>query len=168
MYQSVEGLSLSRDMVELRQSNQKMRTNLSKTLDSELELHDPSQRLWVMVDSPSTRCWSQLDVQWRAYHLEETWWSSDNPLKGYARTWRRRWTHNWSSTNPRVWVTPTNRCNSQWRAYLLVETWWSSDNPLKRCARSLRRRWTQNWSSTTPHLWVTPSNRCTSLSWHIS
>ena len=41
MYQSVEGISLRRDMVELRQSIQKMRTDLAKTLDSELELHDP-------------------------------------------------------------------------------------------------------------------------------
>ena len=42
MYQSVDGISLSRVMVELRQSTQKMRTNLAKTLDSELELHDPA------------------------------------------------------------------------------------------------------------------------------
>ena len=42
MYQSVDGISLRRDMVELRQSTQKMRTNLEKTLDSELELHDPT------------------------------------------------------------------------------------------------------------------------------
>ena len=42
MYQSVDGISLSRDMVELRHSTQKMRTNLAKTLDSELELHDPA------------------------------------------------------------------------------------------------------------------------------
>ena len=39
MYQSVEGISLRRDMVELRQFTQKMRTDLAKTLDSELELH---------------------------------------------------------------------------------------------------------------------------------
>ena len=42
MYQSVEGISLIRDMVELRQSTQKIRTNVAKTLDSELELHDPA------------------------------------------------------------------------------------------------------------------------------
>ena len=42
MYQSVEGISLRRDMVELRQSTQKMGTNLAKKLDSELELHDPA------------------------------------------------------------------------------------------------------------------------------
>ena len=42
MYQSVEGISLRGDMVELRQSTQKMRKNLSKTLDSELELHEPA------------------------------------------------------------------------------------------------------------------------------
>ena len=42
MYQSVEGISLRRDMVELRQSTQKMRTNLAKTLDPLLELHDPA------------------------------------------------------------------------------------------------------------------------------
>ena len=42
MYQSVECISLRSDMVELRQSTQKMRTNLAKTLDSELELHDPA------------------------------------------------------------------------------------------------------------------------------
>ena len=42
MYQSVDGISLCRDMVELRQSTQKMRTNLAKPLDSELELHDPA------------------------------------------------------------------------------------------------------------------------------
>ena len=41
MYQSVEGISLRRDMAELRQSTQKMRTDLAKTLDSELEPHDP-------------------------------------------------------------------------------------------------------------------------------
>ena len=42
MYQSVDGKSLRRDTVELRQSTQRMRTNLAKTLDSELELHDPA------------------------------------------------------------------------------------------------------------------------------
>ena len=42
MYQSVDGKSLRRDMVEQRQSTQKMRTNLAKTLDSELELQDPA------------------------------------------------------------------------------------------------------------------------------
>ena len=42
MYQSVEGISLRRDIVELRQSTQKMRTDLAKTLDSELELHEPA------------------------------------------------------------------------------------------------------------------------------
>ena len=42
MYQSVEGISLSRDMVKLRQSTQKLRTDLAKTLDSELELNDPA------------------------------------------------------------------------------------------------------------------------------
>ena len=42
MYQSVEGISLRRDMVELRQTTQKIRADLAKTLDSELELHDPA------------------------------------------------------------------------------------------------------------------------------
>ena len=42
MYQSVDGISLRIDMVELRQSTQKIRTNLAKTLDSELEFHDPA------------------------------------------------------------------------------------------------------------------------------
>ena len=42
MYQSVEGISLRRDMVEFRQSTQKMPSDLAKTLDSELELHDPA------------------------------------------------------------------------------------------------------------------------------
>ena len=42
MYQSVEGISLRRDMVEFRQSTQKSRTDLAKTLDPELELHDPA------------------------------------------------------------------------------------------------------------------------------
>ena len=42
MYQSVEGISLRRDMVEFRQFTQKMRTDLAKTLDSELELHYPA------------------------------------------------------------------------------------------------------------------------------
>ena len=42
MYQSVDGISLRRDMVELRQSTQKIRTNVAKTLDSELEFHDPA------------------------------------------------------------------------------------------------------------------------------
>ena len=40
MYQSVEGISLRRDMVEFRQSTQKIRTDLAKTLDPLLELHD--------------------------------------------------------------------------------------------------------------------------------
>ena len=40
MYQSVEGISLKRDMVELRQSTQKIRTDLAKTLDPLLVLHD--------------------------------------------------------------------------------------------------------------------------------
>ena len=42
MYQSVDGISLRRDMVELRQSTQKIRTKVAKTLDSELEFHDPA------------------------------------------------------------------------------------------------------------------------------
>ena len=42
MYQLVGCISLRRDMVELRQSTQKMRTDLAKTLDSELELHEPA------------------------------------------------------------------------------------------------------------------------------
>ena len=42
MYQSVDGISLRREMVELTQSTQKIRTNLAKTLDSELEFHDPA------------------------------------------------------------------------------------------------------------------------------
>ena len=42
MYQSVDGISQGRDMVEMRQSIQKMRTKLAKTLDPELELHDPA------------------------------------------------------------------------------------------------------------------------------
>ena len=42
MYQSVDGISLRRDMVELRQSTQKIRTDLAKTLDPLLELHDPA------------------------------------------------------------------------------------------------------------------------------
>ena len=40
MYQSVEGISLRGDMVEFLQSTQKMRTDLAKTLDPELELYD--------------------------------------------------------------------------------------------------------------------------------
>ena len=42
MYQWVEGISLRRDMVELRQSTHKIRSDIAKTLDSELELHDPA------------------------------------------------------------------------------------------------------------------------------
>ena len=42
MYLSVDGISLRRDMVEMRLSTQKMRTKLAKTLDPELELHDPA------------------------------------------------------------------------------------------------------------------------------
>ena len=42
MYLSVDGISLRRDMVEMIQSTQRMRTDLAKTLDSELELHDPA------------------------------------------------------------------------------------------------------------------------------
>ena len=48
MYQSVDGISLRRDMVVLRQSTQKMRTNLAKTLDSELELHYPALMSYVL------------------------------------------------------------------------------------------------------------------------
>ena len=40
MYQSVEGISLRRDMVELRQSTQKTRIDLAKTLDPLWDLHD--------------------------------------------------------------------------------------------------------------------------------
>ena len=40
MYQSVEGISLRGDMVKFLQSTQKMRTDLAKTLDPELELYD--------------------------------------------------------------------------------------------------------------------------------
>ena len=42
MYQSVKGISLGGDMVEFWQSTQKMRTDLAKTLDPELELYDPA------------------------------------------------------------------------------------------------------------------------------
>ena len=42
MYQSVEGISLRIDMVELRESTQKIRKDLAKTLDPLLELHDPA------------------------------------------------------------------------------------------------------------------------------
>ena len=42
MYQSVEGISLRRDMVELRQSTKKIRTDLAKKQDPLLELHDPA------------------------------------------------------------------------------------------------------------------------------
>ena len=42
MYQSVESISHRRDMVEFRQCTQKILTDLAKTLDSELELHDPA------------------------------------------------------------------------------------------------------------------------------
>ena len=48
MYQSVDGISLRRDMVELRQSTQKMRTSLAKTLDSELELNYPALMSYVL------------------------------------------------------------------------------------------------------------------------
>ena len=48
MYQSVEGISLRRDMVEFRQSTQKIRTNLAKTLDSELELNNPALMSYVL------------------------------------------------------------------------------------------------------------------------
>ena len=42
MYQSVEGISLRIDMVELRESTPKIRKDLAKTLDPLLELHDPA------------------------------------------------------------------------------------------------------------------------------
>ena len=42
MYQSVGCITLSWDMVEFRQYTQKMHTDIAKTLDSELELHDPA------------------------------------------------------------------------------------------------------------------------------
>ena len=48
MYQSVEGISLRRDMVELRQSTQKIRTDLARTLDSESELHDPASMSYAL------------------------------------------------------------------------------------------------------------------------
>ena len=48
MYQSVEGISLRRDMVELRQSTQKIRTDLAKTLEPLLELHDPAFMIYAI------------------------------------------------------------------------------------------------------------------------
>ena len=42
MYQSVEGISLRGDMVELRQSTHKIRTDLAKTLDPLWDPHDPA------------------------------------------------------------------------------------------------------------------------------
>ena len=42
MYQSVEGISLRRDLVELRQSTHKIRTDLAKTLDPLCDPHDPA------------------------------------------------------------------------------------------------------------------------------
>ena len=48
MYQSVEGLSLGRDMVEFWQSTQKMRRDLAKTLDPELELYDLAFRSYAL------------------------------------------------------------------------------------------------------------------------
>ena len=42
VYQSVEGISLRRDMVELRQSTKNIRTDLAKKQDPLLELHDPA------------------------------------------------------------------------------------------------------------------------------
>ena len=40
MSQSVEGITLRGDMVELLQSTQKMRTDLRNTVDPELDLYD--------------------------------------------------------------------------------------------------------------------------------
>ena len=48
MYQSVEGISLRRGMVELRQSTQKIRTDLAKTLEPLLELHDPAFMIYAI------------------------------------------------------------------------------------------------------------------------
>ena len=48
MYQSLDGISLRRDMVEMRQSTQKMHTKLAKTLDPELELHVPAFMSYVL------------------------------------------------------------------------------------------------------------------------
>ena len=48
MYQSVEGLSLRGDIVEFRQSTPKMRTDLVKTLDPEMELYDLAFRSYPL------------------------------------------------------------------------------------------------------------------------
>ena len=48
MYQSVEGLSLRGDIVEFSQSIPKMRTDLVKTLDPELELYDLASRSYAL------------------------------------------------------------------------------------------------------------------------
>ena len=69
-------------MVEFRQSTQKMRTDLAKTLDSELELHDPEFMSYALhyvyqsVEGISLR--------------REKGGGSDNPAKRTARTLRRR------------------------------------------------------------------------------
>ena len=42
MYQSVEGISLRRDMVELKQYPPQILSDLAKTLDPLLELHNPA------------------------------------------------------------------------------------------------------------------------------
>ena len=42
MYQSVEGISLRRDMVELRKTTPQILSDLAKTLDPLLELHNPA------------------------------------------------------------------------------------------------------------------------------
>ena len=42
MYQSVEGISLRRDMVELKQYTPQILSDLAKTLDLLLELHNPA------------------------------------------------------------------------------------------------------------------------------
>ena len=48
MYQWVEGISLRRDMVELRQSTHKIRTDLAKTPDPWLEIHDPAFKSYAL------------------------------------------------------------------------------------------------------------------------
>ena len=61
MYQWVEGISLRRDMVDLRQSTHKFRTDLAKTPDPYLEIHDPAfmsyalQYMYQSVDGISLR-----------------------------------------------------------------------------------------------------------------
>ena len=80
-------------MVEFRQSTQKMRTDLAKTLDPELELHDPefvSYALHYVYQSVEG-----ISLRRDMVELRQSTHKIRTDL-------RRLQTHKWSSTTPRL------------------------------------------------------------------